>query len=141
MLGKSGSAVKYLVSLSSTNLAVKGSTNASNFAGYEFATMFVLASSAPSAQGFVVNAVRSGTSDGTYADFGASVAVTAKNLLGLHVRSFTLDSSACWYKASYDNNNTGSGTIAIMFGLQAGRVAPVETQAGDTVLYSDVLGG
>mgnify|MGYP001608594551 FL=1 len=141
MLGKSGSTIKYLVALSSTNLAVIGSTNASNFAGYEFATLFVLASSAPSAQGYVVNVMRSGTSGGTFANFGASVAVTAKNLRGLHVRSFSLDSSANWYKASYDNNNTGSGTIAIMFGLDAGRVAPVDTQDADVTLYSTVLGG
>src|SRR3990167_10824828 len=106
MLGSNGSRTKYLVALSSTLYSTEpASTNASNFAGYELGTLFVLASSAPSGGGFTANMLRSGTSDGTFSNFGASINFNTKNLRGLHIRSFALDSSATWYKVSYAHNN------------------------------------
>ena len=142
MLGENGSAISYFVALSGTNLAAAGSTNASNFAGYELGTILLATASAPSAQGLVVNVLRSGTSNGTFAGFGASVGANGPiNVHKLFVRSFALDSSACWYKASYDNNNVGSaGITTIVFALQEARNVPI-TQNTNTVTYSDILGG
>ena len=139
MLGKNGSAIKYICSLSSVNYSGPGaSTNASNFSGFEFATLQVLASSAASAQGVVVNVLRSATSDGTFSPFGASISVQSVIKNGTYLRSFTLDSSALWHKASYDNNNTGSATISINFQLHNPRNAPI-TQDSGTVCFSDIL--
>src|SRR3990167_2372848 len=140
MLGKNGSAIAYLTALSPTVVSTPGSTNASNFAGYEFGTLIVLSSSAPSALGGVVNMMRSGTSDGTFANFGASIAIGAVVKNGTFVRSWSLDSSAAWYKASYDNTNGASWTPGILIALSNARTAPI-TQNANTTTFSDVLGG
>lgn len=142
MLGKNGSANAYITALSGTNVNSTGSTEASNFAGFEFATVVVAMASAPSGNGFVVNALRSGTSSGTFASFGASLGLNTKAVKGAYVRSWTLDSSATWYKFSYDNNNGGStGVATILVNLQAARNIPITQVSGDTTVYSDVLGG
>jgi len=141
MLGKSGSEIKYLVALSNGANATAGSTNASNFAGYEFGTILVADASAPAAGGLTVNVMRSGTSDGTFASFGASINYAALALHGLRVRSWTLDSSAMWYKVSYDNNGGASSRPTIIIALQAARTQPVTTQALDTTIFSTILGG
>ena len=141
MLGKSGSEIKYLVALSNGANATAGSTNASNFAGYEFGTLLVADASAPAAGGLTVNMIRSGTSDGTFASFGASMNYLALALHGLRVRSWVLDSSACWYKVSYDSNNGASSRPTIIIALQTARGEPVTSQASDTTIFSTILGG
>src|SRR3990167_7789379 len=119
MVGKNASAIQYINALSPTNVNYAGSTGASNFAGFETGTLLVIGSSAPTGAGFVVNMMRSGTSDGTFASFGASIAYNSLVLKGTRVRSWTLDSSACWYVVSYDNNNLASaGATAIQIVLQ-----------------------
>src|SRR3990167_11504707 len=131
MLGKSGSEIKYLVALSNGANATAGSTNASNFAGYEWGTLLVADASAPAAGGLTVNMIRSGTSDGTFASFGASINYQNLVLHGLRVRSWSLDSSANWYKVSYDNNGGASSRPTIIIALSAARVTPVTSQASD----------
>jgi len=141
MRGGNGSVIQYINALSPTNVNYAGSTAASNFAGFETGELIVIGSSAPSAAGFVVNMLRSGTSDGTFAAFGASIAYANLVLKGTRVRSWTLDASACWYMVSYDNNNGGStGATAIEVVLKDGRNAPIG-QNGNTTVFSDVLGG
>jgi hypothetical protein len=142
MLGKNGSAIAYLTALSGVTVNYAGSTAASNFAGFEFGTVVVTMASAPSGAGFVVNAMRSGTSSGTFASFGASLALNTLHAKGTYVRSWSMDSSATWYMFSYDNNNGGSTGIAtIAVNLQGARHAPITQVSGDTTVYSDVLGG
>jgi len=141
MRGGNGSVIQYINALSPTNVNYAGSTAASNFAGFETGELIVIGSSAPSAAGFVVNMLRSGTSDGTFAAFGASIAYANLVLKGTRVRSWTLDASACWYMVSYDNNNGGStGATTIEVVLKDGRNAPIG-QNGNTTVFSDVLGG
>lgn len=140
MLGKNGSAIKYLTALSPVALAVAGSTGVSNLAGFEFGTLIVSTGSAASGTGYVVNVMRSGTSNGTFASFGASLAISVKRGEGTYVRSFTMDSSAVWHRVSYDNNNGGSVTAAILLALDGARSVPVNQEA-DVVVSSDVLGG
>ena len=142
MLGKSASEVKYLVALSNGANATAGSTNASNFAGYEWATLLIADASAPAgAVGMAIDMKRSGTSNGTFAGFGASITYNAMRLNGLYVRSFPLNSSATWYRVSYDNNNGASSRPTIIVALGAARYQPVTTQALDTVLFENQLGG
>lgn len=142
MLGANASEILYLVALSPGHIASNGSTNASNFAGFEFATMVVVAGSTGSANSVVVNVQRSGTSDGTFANFGASTPGFGTTMSQLLLRSFTLDSSATWYRATYHNGG-GSVNMAVLFELQAPRVSPITQQGtvGTRTINSDVLGG
>lgn len=140
MQGNNGSAVKYFVALSNNAVAtaLAGSTNASNFAGYEFATVLVASGSAGSGTGFLVQPMRSGTSSGTFNGFGASVAFLTKKGEGLYVRSWALNSSNTWYKFYYDPTNASTAPV-IMVALHKGRLAPVGTMALDTVVSSDYI--
>jgi len=141
MRGGNGSVIQYINALSPTNVNYAGSTGASNFAGFETGELIVIGSSAPSAAGFIVEMLRSGTSDGTFSSFGASISTNNLVLKGTRVRSWTLDSSACWYMISYNNSNGGStGATAIEVVLKDGRNVPIG-QNGNTTVFSDVLGG
>lgn len=142
MLGKNASQVQYLVALSPGHIAANGSTNASNFAGFEFATLIVVAGSTGSANSTVVNLQRSGTSNGTFANFGASTPGFGTTLSQTFVKSFTLDSSATWYRATYHNGG-GSVNMAILLELQAARVTPINQAGtvGTLTIGDDVLGG
>lgn len=135
MIGFNGSHNKYITALSGVQIA-SGSTGASNFAGYEFATILALAGSHGGTTN--LNVLRSGTSDGVYAGFGASIAVTTGSGK-MAVRSFRIDSSAIWHKLAYDKNGTESGDLSVAFILTCGRYTPVETQHADTTVYSDVI--
>mgnify|MGYP001616372213 FL=1 len=135
------SGVQYINALSPTNVNYAGSTGASNFAGFETGQLVVIGSSAPSAAGFIVEMLRSGTSDGTFSSFGASISYNNMVIKGTRVRSWSLESSACWYMISYNNSNGGStGATAIEVVLKDARGTPI-TQNGNTTVYSDVTGG
>lgn len=141
MLGHNASRVKIISALSPVALAAAGSTAAHDLSGFAFATVLAQLGSGGSAgtNRVLVNVLRSGTSDGTFATFGASFPnLSANNQL--YARSFSLDSSANWYKVSYDNNNNGSHTMGVVIIAQAARTAPVD-QDGQTTVYSDVIGG
>jgi len=141
MLGHNASHVKIIAALSPVALAAAGSTAAYDLSNFNFATVIAQMGSGGSAgtNRVLVNVMRSATSDGTFAGFGASFPnLSANNQL--YARSFSLDSSANWYKVSYDNNNNGSHTLGLIIVAQAARSAPV-TQDDRTTVYSDVLGG
>ena len=142
MQAANGSQVKYITAITgASNVTTSGLTGASDFAGYEFATLIVSIASGGAAPGLKVAMHRSGTSDGTFAAFGASLpGITTGSLT--YVRSFSLDSSATWYKVSYDNN-VAQWIGSVIIALQNPRQAPVGTQdtGWNTTVYSDVLGG
>lgn len=127
-----GSEVKYIQGLSPVAIAAAGSGAAFNAGAYTNATMLVSANSAD----LTVNLQRSSTSNGTFANWGASVPGTAS---GLSVRSFVLNSSNVWYKVAYDNNNAGSVIPSIVIALQGAERTPIPTQDTSTTVYSTVL--
>ena len=136
-----GSEIKYITALSAATSYVTTSavTGPSNFAGYEWGTVVISLGSAPNAPGLLVNVQRSGTSDGTFAAFGASIAAASVGSRTTLVRSFLLNSSATWYRVLYDNN-AGNWNGTILIALAGARRAPVGTQDTHTTRYSDVLG-
>lgn len=136
MLGKNASANKIVPALSGVQIA-SGSTNASNFAGYEFGTLIVASGSVGGTT--LIALTRSATSNGTFGTFGASLpAIAACKVVS---RSWTLDSSAIFYRLVYDKTGTQSDNISAVIELRAGRVEPAPTQHADVTIYSDVLGG
>ena len=138
MLGKSGSEIKFIPVLSGVKIA-SGSTNASNLAGFEFATLVVMTGSLGGSM--AVNVQRSGTSDGTFANYASLVGLSGSAGSGkIITRSFTLDSSAIWYRVFIDMNNTESRDLSAMLVIQAPRLPPGDQHA-DVTNYSDVLGG
>lgn len=128
--GLNGSAIQYISALSPTTFAAAGSTNAFQLQDVKHLTVGVFANSADA----VVNVERSATSNGTFAQVGLSIQSQAS---GLVVRSMPLNSSATWYKASYDNGNAGSVTATIMFVGQGMRNVPINQDSNTTVL-SDI---
>ena len=138
MLGKSGSEIKYIPVSSGVRIA-SGSTNPSNLAGFEFATLVVMTGSIGGSTAWQVQ--RSGTSDGTFATYTSLVGISGSAASGkIITRSFTLDSSAVWYRVVIDQNGTERNDVSAMLVLQAPRLTPVD-QHSDTTSYSDVLGG
>lgn len=139
MQGFNASANQFVTAFSAGAFAFDGSTNASNFAGYEFATMIVVGGSMSSANN--IRMVRSGTSNGTFGDFGASLP-NQNTACATAIRSFSLDSSAQWYKVFYANGG-GSTNMAVLVHLQGARVRPANVigNVGTTTVFSDVLGG
>lgn len=139
MQGFNASYLKVLQALSPNHFAgTNAFTNASNFAGYEVATLFVTVGSCGGSMGLEMQ--RSGTSGGTFATFGASLPVLTAGCR-TSIRSFTLDSSATWYRVRYDGNNGGSVNADVKLILSNGRNAPVSPQDSRVTVYSDVLGG
>ena len=146
MQGYSGSYIKYIMALSpaGSRNGASAETGASNFAGYEFATLIATMGSPNNAAGggWVTCAVRSGTSNGTFSAFGASLPGMSTGNRQTSIRSFSLDSSATWYKIGYDNSGgAGGAVVAIVVALSKPRSAPVPTQDTHVTIYSDVLGG
>lgn len=133
MLGAklTGSEVKYIQALSGVSLADPGSSTAFDAAGFSFATMLVASDSAD----FTANLQRSGTSNGTFGNWGASVPGTAS---GLSVRSFVLTGSPTWYSVAYDQNGAGSSVSTIIVALQGAYHTPIN-QDSSTTVYSNVL--
>ena len=138
MLGKSGSEIKYVPVLSGVKIA-SGSTNASNLAGFEFATLIMITGSIGGSTAVTIQ--RSGTSNGTFATYTSLVGISGSAGSGkIITRSFTLDSSAVWYRVVFDQNGTESNNMMTLLALQAPRLAPVDQHA-DVTNYSDTLGG
>lgn len=131
MNGLNGNSVKYLSALSPTAVADPGSSNPVNLGGAgRWGTLLVHSDGA----GAVVNVLRSGTSNGTFNAIGASLTTLASKL---GVRSFSMQSSAVWYKISYDDNGAGT-TLAVTLAVQGQRDIPV-VQDANTFVNSDVI--
>ena len=145
MQGYSGSYIKYITALSpaTSRTGASAVTDASNFAGYEFATLIAVMGSPTNTAGggWVTCALRSGTSNGTFSAFGASLPGMTTGSRQTSVRSFSLDSSATWYRIGYDNSGGANANVAIIVALSKPRNAPVPTQDSFTTVFSDVLGG
>lgn len=146
MQAHSGSYVKYITALSpaGSRNGASALTGASNFAGYEFATLIVVMGSPNNAAGggWVTCALRSATSNGVFSQFGASLPGMSTGNRETAVRSFTLDSSCNWYKVGYDNSGgAGGAVVAILVALSGPRIAPVPTQDTHVTIYDSVLGG
>lgn len=131
MNGFNGSAIKYISALSPLNVEGAGSTNAFDLSDGRWLNVVVAAAS----DDLVVNIERSGTSNGTFAQVGLSI---PGNASGLSVRSMPLQSSAVWYKASYDMEGNASALASILFEVQGQRKIPVD-QHTNTDVYSDVI--
>lgn len=138
MLNLNGSQVKIFTALSSVT-RTSGSTNASNFAGFEKGTIIVSTGSGDG--GLTLYVQRSGTSSGTFATVASVAQILAGALASgkTYVRSFTIDSSAIWHKLVYDKQAAGDTDAKVIFVLSAARLRPVD-QHNDTTVYSDVLG-
>jgi hypothetical protein len=131
----SGSQVKYITALSPGHLGAGGSTGVHDLSEFSWATLLVVGGSL--AANVTFNVERSSASNGTFAQTGASLQLTAGSGQ-TKVRSFVTESSAVWYKVSYDFGNTGSfNGVAVLMGQDAPRT-PVEQHASTTV-SSDVL--
>ena len=145
MQGFSGSYIKYITALSpgTSRTAASQETGASDFSGFEFATIIAVVGSPNNTAGggWITCALRSGTSNGTFSAFGASLPGMSTGSRQTAVRSFALDSSANWYKIGYDSSGGANANVAILVALQRGRNAPVPTQDSHVLVYSDVLGG
>jgi hypothetical protein len=128
--GLNGSAVQYVTMLSPVALATPGSTTAYDLREATHGTVVVTANSADLA----VHVQRSGTSDGTFQGFGASLQSVASKTA---VRSFAMNSSAIFYRVAYTNANLGSIISTIHLLTQGNRTVPV-TQLTGTVVSSDV---
>lgn len=133
MNGMNGSAIKYVQALSPLNVAGAGSSNPFEL-GNTGRWMNVLVQSA--SDDLVVNVERSATSNGTFAQVGLSV---PGNASGLAVRGMPLQSSAVWYKISYDMEGNGSAISSVVLAVQGQRDIPLHTQDANTVTYSDVI--
>lgn len=132
MNGLNGSAIKYVNALSGVTFADGGSSNPFNIGDTgRWLNVLAVANSAQA----VLKVLRSATSNGTFEETGLSIAPVAS---GLVVRSMPLQSSATWYKLSYDNTG-GSTTATVIFEVQGQRTIPVESQAAGTTVLSDVV--
>ena len=132
MNGLNGSGIMYAVALSGVTFADGGSSNPFNLGSTgRWLNVLAVANSAQA----VLRVERSSASDGTFYDTGLSIAPVAS---GLVVRGMPLQSSATWYRLSYDNTG-GSTTATVIFAVQGQRNIPIATQATGTTVLSDVL--
>lgn len=130
MNGLNGSAIKYVVALSGVTFADGASSNPFNIGDTgRWLNVLAVANSAQT----VFKVLRSATSNGTFNETGLSLAPVAS---GLTVRSMPLQSSATWYKLSYDNTG-GSTTATVIFEVQGQRNVPIATQDTNTTVLSD----
>jgi hypothetical protein len=134
------SQVKIIPALSAVALAAAGSSNAVDLSGFTGGMLIVSHGSTPATTGLAVNLLRSGTSDGTFAGWGASLPAVKTNGQ-VATRSFAINTSAVWHKISYDGNNGGSHITAVTILAYNGRNEPVPSQHTSVTGYSDVLSG
>ena len=135
-----GSTIRIIQALSGVAIAAAGSSNPVNLAAYEKAMLIVSVGSAPTAAGggMLVSVQRSGTSNGTFQPFGASIPAQGANAK-VATRSFAVSTSAVWHRVFYDNGTGGSfiGNIELL--AHNPRSEPVVTQESNVTVYSDVL--
>ncbi len=133
--GLAGSAIKYVHALSPLAHGATASTNPVWFGDFSHVTLLVLSGSLSNADA-QVHVQRSATSNGTFVEFGASVAVATAGQL--YVRSWPNEGSAGWYKVKYAPG-TGSDTLGIVLLGQGAQRVPVGQESTTTVLSDVVL--
>jgi len=133
--GLSGSAIKYVHALSPLAHGATGCTNPVWFGDFSHVTLLVLSGSLSDADA-QVHVQRSATSNGTFVEFGASVAASAAGQL--YARSWPNEGSAGWYKVKYAPG-AGSDTLGIVLVGQGAQKAPIDQHVSTTVLSDVVL--
>ena len=135
-----GSTIRIIQALSGVAIAAAGSSNPVNLAAYEKAMLIVSVGSAPTvaAGGLLVSVLRSGTSNGTFNGFGASLPGQGTNAR-VATRSFAVNTSAVWHRIFYDNSNGGSTISNVEILAHNPRNEPVVSQESNVLTYSDVL--
>lgn len=123
------SAIAYITQLAPVAINAAACGTAVDLSKYTHATL-VVSTGSTGAAALNVNVLRSSASNGTFHNFGASLAATIASQR--YVRSFTLGSSDVWYKAYYDHTGGGSPAMDIMFVASGGREAPIDQPTGTT---------
>ena len=113
-----------------------GSGDAVDATGFEWATLWVHCGST-NVVTQTYSLQRSATSNGTFADFGASIPNLVDASATLHVRSFALNSSAVWLRSAYTLTGATSATYSAGLILSGARLVPVDQQS-NTCAFSDV---
>ena len=103
-------------------------SNAIDFSNFQLGTIIALPGVTVGSGTYKVQ--RSGTSNGTFQPFGASVVTSAAG--GMQVRSFVANSSAVWHKVS--RTTTGSQTTAIILIGHGARRVPITQPTGTTIV-------
>ena len=130
-----GSAVKYIRAIAPDSYSSAASTTASNLSDFAWGTLVVTAGSI--AGTLNCHMQRSATSNGTFAEFGASVTAFAEGDAGsLKVRSFKMDSSAVFYKVTHLPSAAAEYAAVVI--ASGARQVPVN-QEDDVTIHSDVL--
>ena len=130
--GLNGSAQGYILATCPLAFGAVGSSAAFDLSQFESATLVVAGGSI--ANGFQAVVQRSATSDGSFGDFGASVAMESGGTL--KTRTFVVGTSATWHKV-YRANGVGSAVAAIIVVGHGARSVPI-TQHSTTTVHSDV---
>jgi hypothetical protein len=130
--GLDTSAVKYVQCLVPAARSTGGSTQAVDYSNFTFGTVLATCGSTGAAA-ITVSVLRSATSNGTFNGIGASLNLSAASKT--HVRSFTANSSAVWYKLYLTHVGGGSPIVSAYLIQQGGREAPID-QDTNTTSYS-----
>ena len=125
--GLDGSALGVYQLLSANDFDGGGSSNPVDLSNYATAMLVLAAGSVNT--GFQARMERSATSNGTFGEFGASLAVNAGCVI--FTRGFGLGTSNVWHRLYY-TNGTGSATAAVVLVAQGARVAPITQPTGVT---------
>lgn len=128
--GLNASAILYQGALSPNAIdhTVSASTDPVDLSNFQFGTLIALPGVTVGSGTY--NVQRSGTSNGTFNPFGASVVTGAAG--GMQVRSFNADSSAVWHRV--ERVTTGSQTTAVVLIGHGARYVPITQDSGTTVL-------
>lgn len=124
--GLDGSGLQVFTLLSSNDFDGAGCSNPVDLSAYQQATLIVNAGSIETAAEFVMQ--RSATSDGTFAQFGASIPFSTGSYVAM--RSFGANTSAFWHRLYY-TNGTGSATVGAILLAQGARFVPVNQPTND----------
>jgi hypothetical protein len=134
--GLDSSAVLYATALSPALTSSGGSSNPINLSKFTNGTLILTAGSTAAAT-IAAYVLRSGTSDGTFQDFGASV--SAAVLGKTHVRTFPINTSAVWHRVFYTHTGAGSPAVNILLAANGTRSVPIN-QDSNTTSYGTVAG-
>lgn len=123
--GLGTSEIKYYTALSSTAISAAGSSNAVDLSKFTHGTLIVSTGSTGAAT-ITVDVMRSGTSNGTFQSFGASV--SASVLGHLEVRAFTIGTSAVWHKTYRTATGGGSPAMVEVIAAAGARSTPINNE-------------
>lgn len=135
--GLTASEMGFFTALSPGHLNNSGSSNPVDLSNYSWALLNVVGGSFANTTA-KFTALRSATSNGTFATFGVSVGLTAGSG-ATAVTGFPLQSSAVWYKVAYDFDNTGSLNAVVQLIGMLPRHTPIDQPTGTTAVGNTVI--